>query len=527
MNSKHLFELMIAMLPVIIALHYLAQRLRLPPAVALLIGGALVAFLPELPNFSPDPEMILLIFLPPLLIDGAWGISGRYLRRHMIGIASLAVGAVVFTTLVVAMTAHYLFPSLPWAACAVLGAIVSPPDAVSARAVLERVKLPRRLTMLLEGESLLNDASGLVLFRFAIAASATGTFSTLNAVQTFVLLAIGGAAIGCAIGAAWVFIARRLHDEYLLILSTLVVPWSAYVLGEHFGFSGVIATVAAGLICGSFQHRVFSAAARMRGGSFWTVLIFLMEAVVFMLIGLSLRGVVDRVGGFSVVIDQMGIPVLIILAVLLLARFGWIFLSDLVIVVLRKLGMQRHTPLGARGALILGWAGVRGVVTLALALSLPQDFPGRDFILITAFAVILGTVLVQGTTLGTLIRWTGITPPDSDRSRLTLSEAEAILMQTQLAYVQSVAYDSNGELQHPKLLEQYTRKAAAYARFAGQEAVLQPGVNAHFDLVLAAIAASRVELIRLHRVGDIDEHTLGSLQKNLDLEELNAIAVRA
>ncbi|QIL69421.1 Na+/H+ antiporter [Diaphorobacter sp. HDW4B] len=527
MNAKHLFELMIAMLPVIIALHYLAQRLRLPPAVALLVGGALVAFLPELPDFSPDPEMILLIFLPPLLIDGAWGISVRYLRRHMIGVASLAVGAVVFTTLVVAMAAHWLFPSLPWAACAVLGAIVSPPDAVSARAVLERVKLPRRLTMLLEGESLLNDASGLVLFRFAIAASATGSFSTVNAVQTFVLLAIGGAVVGCAIGALWVFIARRLQDEYLIIVSTLVVPWAAYVLGEHFKVSGVIATVAAGLVCGTYQYKIFTAAARMRGSSFWTVTIFLMEAAVFMLIGLSLRGVVDRVGGFPVVIDQMGIPVLVILAALLLARFGWIFLSDAVIVLLRKFGMKRHTPLGARGALIVGWAGVRGVVTLALALSLPQDFPGRDFIIITAVAVILVTVLVQGTTLGALIRWTGITPPESDRTRLTLSEAEAILMQTQLAYVQSMAYDSEGELKHPMLLEQFTRKAAAYSRFVGQEEALQPNLHAHYDLVLAAIAASRLELNRLHRVGDIDEHTLGELQKNLDLEELNAIAVRA
>ena len=527
MNALQLFELMVAMLLVIIALHYLAHRLGLPPAVPLLIGGAAVAFLPGLPAFSPDPELMLVIFLPPLLIDGAWGVSIRDLKRHMIGVAALAVGAVLFTTVVVAAVAHWLFPSLPWAACAALGAIVSPPDAVSARAVLQRVKLPRRLLTLLEGESLLNDACGLVLFRFAIAASVTGTFSSSQALGSFALLAIGGVAIGLVIGTAWVLIAPRLGDEYLIIASALLVPWAAYILGEQLHVSGVIATVSAGMICGTFQYKVFSAATRMRGQSFWTVMIFLMEAAVFMLIGLSLREVVERVGGFGVVVEQMGASVLVVLLALLVARFAWIFLSDGVIALCRLLGMRRHAPLGARSTMVLGWAGVRGVVTLALALSLPTNFPGRDFILVTAFVVILGTVLLQGTTLGALIRWTGLVAPESDKPRLTRSEAEAVLMQAQLAVIQSQAYDASGELVHPMLLAQYTKKAAAYSRYAGQEAELSPRIHAHFDLVLAAIAAARTELIRLHRAGDIDEHTLGELQKNLDLEELNAIAVRS
>ena len=256
-------------------------------------------------------------------------------------------------------------------------------------------------------------------------------------------------------------------------------------------------------------------------------MIFLMEAAVFMLIGLSLREVVERVGGFGVVVEQMGASVLVVLLALLVARFAWIFLSDGVIALCRLLGMRRHAPLGARSTLVLGWAGVRGVVTLALALSLPTNFPGRDFILVTAFVVILGTVLLQGTTLGALIRWTGLVAPESDKPRLTRSEAEAVLMQAQLEVIQSQAYDASGELVHPMLLAQYTKKAAAYSRYAGQEAELSPRIHAHFDLVLAAIAAARTELIRLHRAGDIDEHTLGELQKNLDLEELNAIAVRS
>jgi CPA1 family monovalent cation:H+ antiporter len=262
MDAMHLFELLIAMLVAIIALHYLAGRFGLPPAVALIAGGALLAFLPGLPPISLDPELVLVIFLPPLLIDGAWFIQLRHLRRHLIGILSLAIGAVVFTTVVVAVVTHALLPSLPWAACAALGAIVSPPDAISARAVLQRVKLPHRLSILLEGESLLNDATGLVLFRFAVAAAVTRTFSAGDALGSFLLLALGGAAVGGALAAAWVFVVRRLRDEYLVIAISVLVGWIAYLVGETVHVSGVIATVTAGLICGWYQHVVFSAANR-------------------------------------------------------------------------------------------------------------------------------------------------------------------------------------------------------------------------------------------------------------------------
>src|SRR5689334_18564312 len=310
MNAVHLFELMIAMLFAVIALHYVAHRLHLPPAVALIVGGAALAFVPGLPHVSLDPALVLVIFLPPLLMDGAWFIPLRHLRRHIIGILSLAIGAVLFTTLVVAIVTHALLPSLPWAACAALGAIVSPPDAISARAVLQRVQLPQRLSILLEGESLLNDATGLVLFRFAVAAAVTGTFNTLQALGNFALLALGGAVVGAAVAAVWVLVVRRLRDEYLVIATSVLQCWLAYILAEQLHVSGVIATVVTGLICGWYQHAVFSAAIRLRGTSFWNVLIFLLEASVFMLIGSSLRGVIDRVGGFGVVLEDMTWPIL-------------------------------------------------------------------------------------------------------------------------------------------------------------------------------------------------------------------------
>ncbi|QSY92976.1 Na+/H+ antiporter [Rhizobium bangladeshense] len=527
MEPTQLFELVVAMFLAIIALHYAAHRLGLPPSVALLTGGALLAFVPGLPAITVDPGLVLVIFLPPLLMDGAWAIALVRLRRHVIGIAALAVGAVFFTCAVVAIVTHLLFPSLPWAACAALGAIVSPPDAVSARAVLERVRLPRRLQILLEGESLLNDASGLVLFRFAVAAAATGSFSAAEVAGNFFVLALGGAVVGVVVGTAWVKFVRRLGDEYLIIAATVLLAWISYLLGELLHVSGVIATVTTGLIASWHQHTVFSAATRMRGTSFWNVMIFLMEASVFTLIGLSLRDVVERGGGFVTVIATMGLPMLAILVTLVIARFAWVFASDFVIRLCAELGFNRVQPLGAGGATVLSWAGVRGVVTLALALSLPAEFPGRDFILATSFTVILGTVLVQGTTLGRIIAWARLVEPETEKARLTMSQAGAAMAQAQLGTVQNLAYDSEGNLIHPQLLERYQRRATAIVDYAARTEHYIPVLHAHFDVVLEAVATGRRELIRLHRAGDIDDETLQELERDLDLEELSAISAKA
>jgi monovalent cation/hydrogen antiporter len=527
MEGVHLFEMVIAMFFAIIALHYLAHRLGLPPAVALLGGGALLAFLPGLPVISLDPALVLVIFLPPLLLDGAWFIALRPLKRHLIGILSLAIGAVLFTTIVVAVVTHALIPALPWAACAALGAIVSPPDAVSARAVLQRVHLPQRLSILLEGESLLNDASGLVLFRFAVAAAVTGTFSAVDALGSFLLLALGGAAVGAVVGFFWFVVVRRLQDDYLTIASSVLVAWAAYLLAETLHVSGVIATVVAGLICGWYQHVVLSAAIRMRGTSFWTVLVFLLEASVFMLIGSSLRGVVERVGGIQFVIDEMAVPIGWILLALTVARFVWVYGSDAVVALQRRLGFERFEPIGPRASAVISWAGMRGVVTLAVALSVPESMPGRDFILVTAFAVILVTVLVQGTTLGLIIRWARPEETAAYRARLNMSHAEAAMAQVQLQIIEAKAYDAEGTLIHPLLLERYKRRASASKNYAGDEAQYKPMLHAHFDLVLEAIAAGRTELLRLHRAGEIDDRTLHELERDLDIEELGATSAKA
>jgi monovalent cation/hydrogen antiporter len=324
-----------------------------------------------------------------------------------------------------------------------------------------------------------------------------------------------------------VLLVRRLGDEYLIIAATVLLSWSSYLLGEFLHVSGVIATVTTGLVAGWFQHTVFTASTRMRGTSFWTVLVFLMEAAVFILIGLSLRGVVERGGGLDVVAGTMGWPILAILLALTFARFAWVFGSDYAIRICNALGMERYTPVGPRGAAVLSWAGVRGVVTLALALSVPEGFPGRDFILVTSFAVILGTVLIQGTTLGRVIAWAKLSEPSSESPRLSMSQAEAAMAQAQLVTIQARAYDDDGQLVHPQLLDKYQRRAVAIVDYAERTEHYTPMLHAHFDLVLEAVAAGRRELIRLHRTGEIDDETLHELERDLDLEELSALAAKA
>ena len=528
MHPVEVFELVLVMLLAILTLHWIATRLGFPPAVAFLIGGGALAFVPGLPVMTLDPNLALVLFLPPLLMDGAYFTPHWEFRRHLAGVLSLAIGAVIFTTVVVGAVTHWLIPTLPWAACFALGAIISPPDAVSARAVLQRVRLPRRMSMLLEGESLLNDATGLVLFRFAVAAALTGTFNASEAAAGFLVLAIGGVVVGAAVAGLAVLLIRRLggEDEYLIISFSCLLCWAAYLAGEKLHVSGVIATVTAGLVFGWYQHVVFSARVRLRGSAFWQVMIFLFEALVFILVGLSLRGVLTDVGGISVVIETMAWPVAAIVLAMTAARFIWVFGADAVLWLLRKAGIGHSQPLGLRAATVLSWAGMRGVVTLAVALSLPVSMPGRNFMLVAAFAVILITVLVQGTTLGVIIRLAGLSDNETLRHRLTASEAEAAVREAQRRAVEALAYDADGNLVHSQLLERYTGWAKAATNYSGSEASHKDKINAHFNVVLAAIAAGRAELVRLHRAGDIDDETLRDLERDIDIEEVGALAQR-
>ncbi len=291
LSSVRLFELVLAMMALVIALELLARRLRLPPAAAFILGGMGLVFLPGLGAVPIDPQLVLVLFLPPLLMASAYFTVWRDFRANLRIILQLAVGAVVFTTLVVGWVAHMLVPHLPWAACFALGAIVSPPDAVAAKAVLQRVSLPPRMIVLLEGESLVNDATGLVLFRMAVAAGLTGTFSLGQAGGSFLRSSAGGILAGIAFGWGATSFLALLEDTHLSVLGSLLAAWASYIGAEALGVSGVLSTVACGLVIGWRQHAVLSAATRTHARAVWRVVVFVLESLVFVLIGLALHGV--------------------------------------------------------------------------------------------------------------------------------------------------------------------------------------------------------------------------------------------
>jgi CPA1 family monovalent cation:H+ antiporter len=521
MTAVSRFEIVLLLMAVIVVLDIVTRRLRLPRAAALILGGICFAMIPGTPDVEIDPELVLVLFLPPLLMSSAWFTSWRDFRADIRIILQLAVGAVFFTTLVVGVVTHWVMPSLPWAACFALGAIVSPPDSVAAKAVLQKLPLPPRVLVLLEGESLVNDASGLVLFRFASTAALTGAFSASAATVSFAWLSVGGVLAGIAFAAIGIFVTKRIRDADLIITWSFLIAWMSYIAAEKLGVSGVLSTVACGMILGWKQHEFFTAATRTRSIAVWGVMVFVLESLVFILIGLSLRGVLFRLGGADALLALLPATAAIVVAVIV-ARFAWIFpgtyLPRLLVPSLRA--SDPYPPMSV--PFIMSWAGLRGVVSLAAALSLPEEFPGRDFILAVTFAVILVTVLVQGTTLAPLVRLL-LKGDFTVRRGSNLSEAQARarVATAQLAAIEKESLGADGQHRHPRLLEQYTYRKNAAARFAEEAETLAPHRVDHYTTVLAAINAGREELLRMHRAGEIHDSVLHTLEEGLDLEEVN------
>ncbi|GJE36838.1 Na+/H+ antiporter [Methylobacterium persicinum] len=522
MTPVALFELVLALLSAALVLSLAAARLGLPPAAALVVGGMALAFAPGLPAFDLDPDLIMGLFLPPLLLESAYFTVWRDFRASLGPILSLSLGAVMFTTLVVGLVAHWVVPGLPWAACFALGAIVSPPDAVSAKAVLARVTLPRKTVTVLEGESLVNDASGLVLYRFAVAAALTGAFDAFAALGSFAWLAAAGIAVGVALGFAANWAIGRLQDTDATTVVTFLVAYLAYLAAEEIHASGVLAVVACGLMLGGREHETFDARTRTHALAVWGFVVFLLEALVFVLIGLALRGVLTRMGGSEDAV-LAGLPLaLATTAACVVARLAWVFPAVHLSQILARRRSDAPPPLSPAIPLVIGWAGMRGVVTLAAALALPLGFPGRDPILLASFAVILFTVLVQGTTLGPLIRRLrlggGASLPDG---HLDASMARVAVNQAALSVLESLQEPETGAHRHPRLVEQYRLRVWATSRLRDERQAAEPERDAHFMAALAAVQAGRKALIALHRDGVVHSSVLRTLEAELDLEELH------
>lgn len=411
------FPFYLTLVIIILLLIMLSNKIKVAYPVLLVLGGLAISFIPGIPVLRIDPELIFVIFLPPLLYEAAWNISWKELWRWRRIICSFAFLVVFFTAFSVALVANHFIPGFSLALGFLLGGIISPPDAVSAGAILKFVKVPRRLSSILEGESLLNDASSLIIFRFALITVGTGQFIWQDAITSFGWMLFGGVGIGVGIG----FIAMKLHkylpiDANSDIILSLVTPYIIYIAAEEVHSSGVLAVVSGGLLLSHFRLSFLSSSSRLRGVNVWESFCFILNGLIFMFIGLDLPEIVSGLEGVSLS-SAIGYG-LLITAVLIVGRilcaFGAVF-TTLIARNFIKVADARHP--GFRGPILIGWTGMRGVVSLAAALSIPVElngapFPQRNLILFITFVVILTTLVLQGLTLPYLIKKFHMKDPD-------------------------------------------------------------------------------------------------------------------
>ncbi|WP_043359251.1 Na+/H+ antiporter [Belnapia sp. F-4-1] len=513
----HVFELLLALLAACVALAVLADRLNLPVAVTLVLGGMALAFIPGLPTLVLDPGLVLALFLPPLLQVSAYRTDWPAFRNHLRPILLLAIGGVFFTAGLVAITAKLFLPSLPWWAAIALGAIVAPPDAVAAASVLSRFKLPKRIVTVLEGESLINDASSLVLYKFAVAAVGVGAVSYSAGALQFFGVAIGGALVGWLVGRVAMWIFTHLEDTLLDLMITILAGFVAYMGAEAIHASGVLAAVACGLVLGRQQHAEFTARTRIELVAVWNFLEFALTSLVFILIGLQLRGIVARLAD-----DDLRTIALLAVAMsvtLIVSRFVWVFTSAWVPRVLSR-ELRERDPTPWRHAVVVSWTGMRGVVSLAAALALPEPFPGRDIILFLAFCSIFVTLVIQGTTLGWVVRRLGVTEEVATLPEPETAQARAEITTAALEAVRE-HLDGPEVTEHTdaaaEVVQEYEIRADR-ASIEGQDPETKNAqLEAQQRLRLVAIDAAREKLAE--RAETMDTEAYRALGEELDLEE--------
>lgn len=503
---------------------YIARRLAIADPVLLVLGGVVLGFLfqqvPDAPTFELEPDLVFLLFLPPILFGAAYFTPIRDFRANARPILLLAIGLVLFTTVVVGVVTKLLVPDLPWAAAFVLGAIVAPPDAVAATAVFRRLGVPRRIVTILEGESLINDASALIAYRVAVAAILTGTFSLLDASASFVAVGLGGIAVGIVVGRFVTLTMRRTADPTMEIIVSLIAPIAAYLPAEELGVSGVLATVVAGLITGRRAARVLSPEARLMGQGSWAVVIFLINAFVFTAIGLQLPSIVADLGAYSAA-ELIGLG-LAVSAAAIIARIVWVFPATY----LPRLFARRQDGAddgpSARGVFIVSWAGMRGSVSLAAALALPLDVPQRPLILFLTFCVILATLVGQGLSLPFLIRHLGVlasSAPDAEEAHARLAAMEAGLRR-----LDRLVEAYPGHLELIGTMRADFDHAASHV-WPHADAPLDEAEQERLEHRLirdAVITAQREAVIILRDEGVINDETLRRIERDLDLEALRA-----
>jgi Na+/H+ antiporter len=518
--------LVISLLFVVSMLAMLSDKLRISYPIFLVIAGLGISMLPGIPQIRLDPNIVFIIFLPPLLYSAAWYTSWHEFWRLRRPINLLAFGLVLLTATAVAYVAHYLIPNFPLALGFLLGGIVSPPDAVAASSVLGNLKVPKRVTTILEGESLVNDASSLIIYRVALAALITGKFVAWKAGVDFLLVVFMGILIGLVIAHIVYAIHRWLPTTATIDTAiTLISPYLMYIAAEHFHYSGVLAVVSGGLFLSFRSHDVFNYSSRLQSMSVWNVVVFLLNGVVFILIGLQLPGIVRGLGEYSLR-AAIGYGFAISL-VAILARLAWVYPGAYLPRLLSKKIRQKETRPGQKVVFVIGWAGMRGVVSLASALAIPitlageNAFPHRNLILFITFIVILITLVFQGLTLPLIIRWLGIEADDNEDQQqlsLRLRLAKAVIQHIETQYESEVASIEPFR----QLKARYERVADIAGRQIGSEdqREKEPDFMPVFrKLLLEIVDIQRQELLRLRNGDEFSAELLRSKEFELDLEE--------
>ncbi len=505
-----------------------ARRVPVPLPILLILAGIALSFVPLLSEIALDPSIFFMLFIPPLLFGDGWQFPKREFALYRYSILMLAFGLVFATTLIVGYVVHWLIPSIPLAAAFALGAVVSPTDAVAVSEVTRKLKLPTRMSAVLSGESLINDASGLVAFKFAVAAVVTGTFSLADATLTFILISGGGAVAGLVVAFAiqWLRLQlqrRGMEDPAVQIALSLLTPFAAYLAAEAVQVSGILAVVAAGVYAGIDDNKHMTLETRMKAWSVWEIVLFLFNGLVFVLLGLQLPGVVSRIEGYAW--TELLFDALVVCVSVVLVRMIWIFPGSYVSLWLNRLHFPHLTKPSPRALLIAGWAGIRGAVTLAGALSLPlmagaNYFPARDLLIFLATSVIVFTLVVNGLTLPLLIRRMRITDGgtmirEERRARVAVSQAAIDVLTAQLQHQEKI---TDREFTNA-LIGEYTLRIQNADDNARADAGVANRIAAQRAMRLYALAAERKTLHALRDAHKINEQTLFAIQRELDFRE--------
>lgn len=522
-GSAQLIEVVFLLLVASTVLAVVARRIAVPYPVLLVLGGLVLGIVPGLPRPELEPDVVFLLFLPPILFAAGYFTSIRDLRHKAQPIALLAIGLVLFTTAVVGVVIHLLVPEMGWAASFALGAIVAPPDAVAATTIFQRLGVPRRIVVVLEGESLLNDATALIAYRLAVGvAMGTTAFSLVDAGSSFVVSAVGGVAIGLLVGAVVAWLVARIDDEVFSVIVTFLAPIFAYVPADQLHLSGVLATVVAGIWVGRHSPKALSSRVRVSGVASWQILLFLVNGAVFILIGLTLPQAISGLSGRSP-LTLLALAAAISGAAIL-ARIAWVFPALLAPRWIRRRRGRRDVPMpDIRHVAIVGWAGMRGVVSLAAALALPLEFPDRDLVIFLTFSVILATLVGQGLTLPLLISRMRI---DDGTAGAGQEEAFAryVTADAATAELEELAQQWPGHLELiDNLRAQYehqTRHAVIRQDPDESEEAEEQELLEHRQIRMGVLTAEREALLALRDRGAISDHIFRRVERDLDLEEL-------